>query len=136
VLTVQEQEEKVKKEKLVSEEITALQEVIVLLEETDQLEKEEDSSEEIEGTERTEKEEKVKPQEVESVFSIEDLELVEAKRSRKEVVEEAIGARKLRGIGMKFLRKKQTKPLLPPQLKALKLLLNPKLRSSQNPPEN
>jgi len=106
------------KENLISEEETgtiAVQEVIVPQEEDlviGQLAREEEIGI-IEG------EEKVMP-EMESAFMTEDLELVEAKRSRKEVVEREIGERILmKRPGMMLLKeRKQKKRLLhPPQLK-------------------
>jgi len=111
------------REKLVTE-ITAVQELIVLLELIDLLVKErrELIGRELIGRKLIGREKKA-ILELESAFMIEDLELEEVKRSRKEVVEEAIGERRLRETGMNLLKKTQKKPLQLPQLKELRPLL-------------
>jgi len=68
----------------------------------------------------------------------EDLELAEAKKLRKEVVEEAIGVRKLR-TGMNLKKTLKNPPQLP-LLKELRSLLRPRrlrrLRRLRNPLRN
>jgi gamma-glutamylcysteine synthetase len=115
VLRVQEERDKVKEEeKTVVQEVIVLQEMILLQDVIDPL-----------VTERTEK--KVSSELDQKESMIDDLELEEARRLRKVVVERAIGARTLI-IGMRFPKRKRTKPLTP-LLETLQRLLRPRLKS-------